>query len=723
MKHTDMNRETPLVLIVDDDETMRLLASETLVESGFTVEEATDGLAGVESFERLKPDIVLLDVQMPGLDGFTVCSRLRCMPGGEFVPVLMMTGLNDTESINRAYQSGATDFVTKPLNWAHLGHHLRYVLRSSRTAEELRKSEEELRISKERYALAARGANDGLWDWNIEAGTIYYSPRWKSMLGLSEDEVGLTLDEWFSRIHPSDVEHAKVLLSAHLDGVSHLFEAEYRMLHKDTIDRWVLCRAIAVRDENGKAYRMAGSMTDITIRKRAEQQLLRDAFYDSLTGLPNRALLMDRLEHTWKRAVRNNSHVFAVMFLDLDRFKVINDSLGHNIGDELLVKVSGRLRDCVRTADTVARLGGDEFVILLEDSKEAEDVRYTAERILEVLREPFVIDGTEMFITCSIGIVLSSTEDYLKSEDLLRDADTAMYQAKAKGKARYEFFDRSMHAHAVTALQLGSELRKGLEKKEFRLHYQPIISLLTGQTISVEALIRWEHPRRGLVMPDEFIPHAEESGLIAPIGEWVLRTACSQIKAWNDSGMPRLTVAVNLSPRQLKQKNFVEMVKEILDETGLDAELLDLEITERVIMEDSQEIMDMLRRLRELGVHLSIDDFGTGYSSLSYLPRLPVNSVKIDRSFISRMTNDPQNFEIIRSVVSLSSLLGLESTAEGVETVDQLEKLKEIGCSQSQGYLFCKPGSNKEIESILKSTGMASPAVANEGPPAKASVK
>ena len=697
MKPRKTKREIPLILIVDDDETMRLLASEALTEAGFVVAEADDGFTGIEGFEQLQPDIVLLDVQMPGLDGFAVCKKLRSMTGGEFIPILMMTGLGDTESINKAYELGATEFITKPLNWALLEHHVRYILRSSKTAEDLR-------VSQERYALAASGSSGGLWDWDIDAGTVYYSTRWKSMLGLVEGDIVESLDDWFSRVHPADLEQVRMLIRAHLDGASDHFEAEFRMRHRDGTDRWMLSRGIAVRDVGGREYRMAGSMVDTTTRKMAEEQLLRDAFHDSLTGLPNRALLMDRLEHARKRAVRNNDHIFAVIFLDLDRFKVVNDSLGHNIGDELLIMVSKRLKNCVRPADTIARLGGDEFVILLEDLKEADDVKISAERILENLKEPFVIAATEVFISCSMGVALSSATDYLRPDDMLRDADTAMYRAKSNGKCRYEIFEKSMHTQAITMLQLESELRKALENKEFCLHYQPIVSLITGQIIAVEALIRWIHPRRGLIMPGEFIAFAEENGLIIPIGEWVMRTACSQVKDWNDSGMPALSVAVNVSPRQLKQKDFVDKVSRILNETALNPKLLDIEITESLIMEDSPDILNTLNQLKALNINLSIDDFGTGYSSLSYLQRFPISSVKIDRTFISKMMLDHQNSEIIRTVVLLSQSMGLESTAEGVETIDQLEKLKEMGCSQSQGYFIARPAGCKDIEPILRSS-------------------
>ncbi|HMK61434.1 MAG TPA: EAL domain-containing protein [Dissulfurispiraceae bacterium] len=688
-------REVPLIMLVDDDETMRFLAAELLAEAGFKAEEIADGITAVESFEKIQPDLVLLDVQMPGLDGFTVCERLRKLPSGEFVPILMMTGLGDSDSINRAYQVGATDFITKPFKYAILGHHVRYILRSSKTAQELR-------ISQERYALAARGTNDGMWDWDIDSASVYYSPRWKSMFGYAEDEIGNSLDEWFGRIHPDDIEQVKMLVSAHLSGASDHFEAEFRVRHNDTADRWMLCRGLAVRDSNGKAYRMAGSISDITSRKRAEEQLLRDAFHDSLTGLANRALLIDRLQHAFIRSIRNSEHTFAVIFLDLDRFKVINDSMGHNIGDQLLVEVSKRLKECVRSGDTVARLGGDEFVILVEDLDEADQAKQTAERIQDVLKEPFVIGGTEMFVSCSIGIAFSSPE-YLKAEDMLRDADTAMYHAKEKGKARHVIFDKSMHTQAVTILQLEGELRRALDNNEFRLHYQPIVSLRTGQVVAVEALIRWAHPQRGMIMPLDFIPFAEENGLIVPIGEWVLREACRQIKRWNDLCTTEISVAVNVSPKQLRQKDFVQTVLSILNETALNASLLEIEITESVIMEDSTDTVNVLIQLRELGVHLSIDDFGTGYSSLSYLPRFPVNSVKIDRSFVSKMLIDPHNLEIIKTVVLLSNSMGLESTAEGVETIDQLERLKELGCSQSQGYLFSRPAGLHEIERLLKS--------------------
>ncbi len=701
MKLSEPVRENPLILLVDDDEVMRLLAAGALTEMGFVVEVAEDGTAGIEAFHRLQPDIVLLDVRMPGRDGYAVCSELRSTAEGELVPILMMTSLDDTASINRAYQSGATDFATKPFNWTLLGHHLRYILRSSETAKALRRSQNELQESQERYALAARGANDGLWDWNIETGRVYYSSRWKSMLGLAEDEIGEHIDEWLVRIHPDDLAQVKMRINTHLNNASAHFEGEFRMRHSDGTYRWMLCRGIAVRDGGEKAHRMAGSMSDITMRKRIEQQLLHNAFYDALTGLPNRALLMDRLEHTWMRVERNRDNLFAVMFLDLDRFKVINDSLGHNVGDKLLTSVAKRLRDCVRPSDTVARLGGDEFVILLEDANEADDVRHAAERIQETLKNPFVIDNTEIFMSCSIGITLSSTDDYLRAEDLLRDADTAMYKAKSKGKARYEFFEQSMHARAVTMLHLESELRRALEREEFCLHYQPIVSLHSRRITSVEALIRWVHPRRGLVMPGEFLPFAEEVGLIIPIGQWVIRQACRQIKAWNDSGVPPLSVAVNISPRELKQKGFVDIVSGILRETSLRPDLLDLEITESAIIENPGDIVKILLQLKALGLHLSIDDFGTGYSSLSYLSRFPVTSVKIDQSFVRGMRDNAQNVKIIKTVAALSSALGLESTAEGVETIDQLEKLKETGCSQIQGFFFSRPADFKDIEPLL----------------------
>jgi len=564
-----------------------------------------------------------------------------------------------------------------------------------------KQTEEALRESEERYALAVQGANDGLWDWNLKTSEVYFSARWKSMLGCGENEIGNSPEEWFNRVHPEDIERVRAAIAAHLKGSTSHFESEYRILHKDGVYRWVLSRGLAVRDVGGKAYRMAGSQTDTTERKAAQEQLLHNAFYDALTGLPNRTLFMEHLERALKRVERHKDYLFAVLFLDLDRFKIINDSLGHLAGDQLLIAIARRLEACLRAGDTVGRLGGDEFVILLDDIRDVSDATRVADRIQKSLALPFSLRGLEVFTTASIGIALN-VPAYSRAEDLLRDADTAMYRAKMLGKARYEVFDTVLHTRALKLLQLETDLRRAIEHQEFQLHYQPILSLITGEIVGFEALLRWQHPQRGLVSPEEFISVAEETGLIVPIGEWALRTACVQNKTWQEADLPPLYVAVNLSGRQFKQQDLIERIIGILTDTGLDSRWLELELTESIIMEDAETTIKTLRELEGLGVQLSIDDFGTGYSSLSYLKRFPIDTLKIDRSFVSDITTDPDDAAIITTIITLAHSLKLEVIAEGVETREQLDFLRSQQCDKVQGYLFSQPVPAKMFEKLLR---------------------
>jgi diguanylate cyclase (GGDEF)-like protein/PAS domain S-box-containing protein len=552
-------------------------------------------------------------------------------------------------------------------------------------------AEERMRESEERYALAMRGANDGLWDWNLREGLIYFSTRWKEMLGATEEQIGQLPEEWFKRVHPDDLIAVQSAIAAHRDGTTPHFEIEHRMLHADGGYRWMLSRGLTIRDESGAATRMAGSQTDITARKEAEEQLLRDALHDGLTGLPNRVLFLERLERSIARTVRDNGHVYAALFLDMDRFKVINDSLGHVFGDQLLVEFGKRLSACVRPSDTVARLGGDEFTILLEDPREPYDAMGVAQRILDAVRKPFVLGVHEVFVTTSIGITTSDT-CYTRPQDVLRDADTALYRAKAMGKSQAQVFDVSMHARAVKLLQIENDLRRAIDRNEFVLFYQPILRIGTGQVKAFEALLRWRHPERGLIPPADFIPIAEETGLIVPIGKWVLNEACRQAAIWMAEfpGQP-LDMNVNLSGKQFSQNDLIEQVTSALRQTGLPAKCLTLEITETVVMEHPETAILMLERLKDLGVKLNIDDFGTGYSSLAYLQRFPVDTMKIDRSFVNRMTEGPESAEIVKTIVALAHNLNMNVTAEGIETAEQLAQLKGLDCENAQGYFLSRP--------------------------------
>ncbi|MBW4492036.1 MAG: EAL domain-containing protein [Oscillatoria princeps RMCB-10] len=569
---------------------------------------------------------------------------------------------------------------------------------------ERKRAEMALRESVERYALASTGANVGLWDWNVRANAIYFSECWKSMLGWEETEIGNSPEEWLNRIHPEDISRIKTEIANHFEGLTPQFESECRISHKNGTYLWACSRGIAVRDENGKVCRMAGYMTDITKRKVAEEQLRHHAFHDPLTGLSNRALFMNRLEHAFELTKRRPDYLFAVLFLDLDRFKAINDSLGHSCGDQLLVEFVERLVPCLRSGDTLARLGGDEFAMLLEDIHHISDATAVASRIQKQLQLGFNLNGRQISTSASIGIALSAA-GYNEPEELLRDADLAMYRAKSTGRAGHQVFDPAMQAREVALLQLESELRRAIERQEFQIYYQPVVSLETGLLAGFEALVRWKHFSRGIIAPEEFMPVAEETGLIVPIGYWVLREACRQMCVWQElfPANPPLTISVNISGKQFSQADLIPQIVCILQETGISARSLNLEITESAIGENLDAAAATIGQLKNLGVQLYIDDFGTGYSSLSVLHRFPFDALKIDRSLIGRMAADGESSEIVRAIVTLADNLGIGVVAEGVETAEQLEQLRATGYNKGlgQGYFFSKPLNREAVEVLM----------------------
>ncbi|WP_299493539.1 EAL domain-containing protein [Acaryochloris sp. IP29b_bin.137] len=564
-----------------------------------------------------------------------------------------------------------------------------------------KRAEQILRESEERYAAAARGANDGLWDWHLRSNRVYFSPRWKSMIGYEEDEISDHCEEWLDRIHPDDRDRLRQELSLHLQGETAHFQSEFRLRHKNGKYRWFRSRGMALRDPGHQPYRIAGSQTDITEYYLAREQLVYDALHDALTRLPNRVLFMDRLTQAIKQHHRHPDDQFAILFLDLDRFKIINDSLGHMIGDRLLIEVGHRLQSCLREEDTVARLGGDEFVILLNTIQSMDHVLQTAERIQQQLKQAFAIEGHEIFTGTSIGIALSSAE-YQHAEELLRDADTAMYRAKNLGKNRYEIFSSSMRSQVLALSQLENDLRRAIDREEFQLFYQPIVSLDNQDLVGVEALVRWHHPERGLILPSEFVPMAEEAGLIIPLGWWVLAQACRQMQVWQRhySWAEDLQLNVNISSRQFSQPNFVNDIHAVLDEANLPCHRLKLEITEGVLMDHASDVADKLEAIKTLGIRLGIDDFGTGYSSLNYLNAFPVDTLKIDRSFVERM-NSEEGFEIVKTIVNLAHNLHMDVVAEGVELAEQAEELTQMNCEYAQGYLFAKPTNREGMEQFL----------------------
>jgi diguanylate cyclase (GGDEF)-like protein/PAS domain S-box-containing protein len=574
------------------------------------------------------------------------------------------------------------------------------ILTSVRNITERKRFEEALRRSESGLTEAQRIDHIGNWEYNVARDQAYWSDEMYRIFGFVPQEFVPTYKAFLRLIHPDDRESVrKSVREALYEGEQ--YDIEYRIVRPDGEVRSIHTRYEVVHDETGRPVRSVGTLHDITERKALEERLEHQAFHDPLTDVPNRTLFMDRLEHALARAGRSKDSV-AVMFLDLDNFKLMNDSLGHEVGDRLLVAAAERLQSCLRPGDTIARLGGDEFTILLENIGGESGATRVAERITEALRAPFAIAGQDLFVTSSIGIALSSP-DRDRPADLLQEADLAQYQAKSSGKACYEVFDPGMKTHALERLELGNELRQALERGEFKLCYQPKVELATGRFAGVEALVRWEHPERGLVSPSKFIPIAEETGLILSIGRWVLEEACRQAHEWQEQypGASLSMVCVNLSAKQLQHPRIVEDIARVLRETGLDPCRLCLEITESVVMEDAPSTITTLQELKDLGVCLAIDDFGTGYSSLSYLKRFPVDFVKIDRSFIEELREDAGDAAVVSGIVALAHTLGMRVIAEGVETTGQLAQLRELGCDLAQGNHFREPLPSEEIATLL----------------------
>lgn len=683
------------LLVVDDDEMNRDLLSRRLMRKGYRVEMAEDGPHALNAIGRGGVDLVLLDVEMPEMSGLEALARIRELHTPLQMPVIMVTGRSDSKDVVEALNLGANDYITKPVDIsvaaARITTHL-----------SLKKMEESLRESEQRYALAAEGANDGLWDWDLQKNEIYFSSRWKSMLGFMDDEIGQRAEDWFDRVHPDDLEALRAKVQEHLGGESDHLQSEHRVLHRDRTYRWIVCRGLAVRDENGRAIRMAGSHRDVTL----------DRVVDPLTGLPNRLLFMDRLSYFLERAKRQTDCGFAVLSLGLDQFRAITDSLGYATGNKLLIGVAKRLELCVRAVDTlshasgahtVARISGDEFSILLDNIKAESNAVNVAKRLIADVEAPFLIEQQEIFCSACIGIVLN-TLDSNSPEDLLHNAETALNRAQLTGRGCCQVFDTDMRNEALVRLQLESELRRAMEKRELQPDYQIIVSVKTGRIAGFETLIRWFHPLKGVILPSEFIPIAEETGLILEIDKLALRTACHQMRDWQmrfGDSLPEM-ICVNLSAKQFMAPGLAETVAEILKETDLNPRFLKLEITESAIVQDMESARTTLQNLRQMGVRVAIDDFGTGYCSLSYLQQFPVDTLKIDRTFVEQMENHDKLPAIVGTIISLAHGMGMDVIAEGVETAEQLRQLAVLGCEFAQGYYFGRPMRAEAVESILK---------------------
>jgi diguanylate cyclase (GGDEF)-like protein len=594
------------ILVVDDMPANLRVLSVSLTKRGYQVRCAKNGAMALLTAKKEPPDLILLDIKMPEMDGYEVCQHLKASEQTSHIPVIFLSALDDVFDKVKAFEIGGVDYITKPFQ----------------------------------------------------------------------------VEEVMVRVqHQLNLQAAK---------------AEIAQLNAELEQK--------VADRTSRLEEVISALNqEITQHEETKKQLVHDALHDPLTGLPNRSLFMEHLQKALQRSRRNENYLFAVLFIDLDRFKIINDSWGHNVGNQVLIAAADLLKKSARMVDTVARLSGDEFAILLDDLKQPADAIAIAERVLHQMASPIEVPERTVFIGSTIGVVFGN-ETYQDGIELLRDADIAMYRAKAQGKGRYAIFDREMYAQTLHLSQLETDLRFALERQELVLHYQPIVSLKTGQLTGFEALLRWQHPQKGLIYPGEFIAIAEETGLIVAIGEWLLQEACQQLQSWQLKfpNATSLHMSVNLSSRQFQQFNLVERLAEILAVTGLDGRYLRLEITESMLMDRSERTMQLLHRLKQQKVQLSIDDFGTGYSSLSYLHSFPIDSLKIDRSFVNLIDPDAENGEIVTTIITLAHALGIKAIAEGVETPHQLARLKALGCDKAQGYLFAKPVTCEAAESIIQ---------------------
>ncbi|MCB1746327.1 MAG: EAL domain-containing protein [Gammaproteobacteria bacterium] len=691
---SDTTSPGTLVLIVEDDVVSRIAVQDYLEEAGFRTACAEDGDGGLAAFQALRPDLVLLDVSMPGRNGFDVCRDIRAHPGGQHVPIVMMTGHDDLESVDRAYDSGATDFVAKPMNFGLLIHRLRYVLRAKQMADQLRRSEASL-------AQAQRIARLGSWDLEIESGRFQCTDELQRLFfaddgGAAAPDRPSALDEVLAQVceedRPGVIARYHEALAAGED-----YDIDFRLRADDGATVHVHQETEFQHGDDGRPLLAFGTFQDVTEARLSEARIRELAFFDPVTGLPNRVFFMERLSEVLAMA-RRNQRCMALMFVDLDQFKRVNDSWGHHAGDELLRQVSQRLSESLRRCDLLmhnsgaderplARLGGDEFVVLLSEIRRADDAAIVARRLLQELKRPFDIGATEVYVSGSIGIS-TYPDDGLDEETLLRHADIAMYRVKEEGRNGFRFFEADMNSRAIARLNMETSLWRALERDEFRLHYQPKIDATTGAVTGAEALVRWYHPDIGLISPGEFIPVAEETGLVAPLGTWVIQQACRQAAAWQQACRRSIKISVNLSAAQFAQDGLIDTIEAAVRTAGITPGQLQVELTESMLMEDVERHIRALDALRALGIEVAIDDFGTGYSSLAYLRRLPIDCVKIDRDFVREIARDRRDAAIVRGAIALAHSLDLTVVAEGVEDAGQLDMLCRFGCDEIQGYHF-----------------------------------
>ena len=670
------------LLLADDDDANRDVLRRRLIRSGYQVNEAQDGAQALEMVKSGSYDLVLLDNMMPGMSGPQVLQRIREQWTAAELPVVMVTALDDSEHIVNALRQGANDYVVKPLDMPVVMARIETQLRTAAAAREARHV-------KELYQLAARASEEGLWDWDLPHGQIDYSPDWQAMLGYTGGEISSAPGEWFDRIHPGDLARFRERLAAHLEGGAGNFECEYRLRHKDGRYRWMEVRGVVSRDASGRAVRMAGYQSDVTARKTV----------DRLTSLPNRVWLSETL-----RSAEAEALPAALVLLEMDQFDRIEQTLPEGGAERLLQEAALRLGDIVSGmaesgGAAAVRSGDHQFGVLLRNVSQMASAGQIANRLQAAFSSPFSVDGQGIFATASAGIAMLSPD--APGDDTLRNATAALRRARELGAGRTEVFQSDMRRQDLEEIHLENDLRLSLERSEFEVYYQPKVDLQTETVQGMEALARWNRPGHGVVQPADFIPVAERTGLIVPLGLYILERACRDTAELRRT-FPGLGVSVNVSGRQLAEPDLAEQVRGCLDRSGLEPAALRLEITETFLVEDPDRALDTLGRLRSMGVGLKLDDLGTGYSSLDYLQRFPFDSIKIDRGFVARLASSHESAEIIRAIAGLSRSLNMSVVAEGIETPEQLERLRELGCRHGQGFWFSPPVDLPHLRRLLE---------------------
>lgn len=695
----------PTILIVDDDQAVRLIMREVLETEEFDILEAENGVQALAICEQSLPSLILMDVEMPEMDGITACQQIQQYPDSDQTVVVMVTGLDDYDSIENAYNAGATDFITKPINWPILSHRIRYLLRNQDIYHSLVSNQKRLSNAQSIACL-------GDWTWDVVQDVITASEQMYRLFGETPGLKPASLNAFLQRVPGEDRSKITQAFEQVLEQADAPNKLSHRILRKDGSEGYVNHQVYVSFNEQGQAISVQGVMQDITDIQKAEKKIENLSNYDSLTGLPNRNLLAEHFVQDQQHMGADEQKT-ALLYIDVDRFKRVNDSEGYQGGDQILRILGRRINNLLTHSSLVkqrsdkhdgeallSRIGGDEFILYLSGDYSTHRIIDIAQAVLAEISAPIVLQDHEFFLTAHIGISLAP-DDGEDFSTLTRNAETALDQAKQGSDERYKFFNQSMNEQALRRISLETKLYRAIKDEEFVLYYQPKVDISSGELIGLEALVRWRQSDGGLISPAEFIPLAEETGLIVELGEWVMHSACKQAVEWQQLGYPALQISINLSPRQFMQNDIVASIQGALDLSGLAPELLDVEITEGVIMQDIEANIDVLRGIKNLGVELSIDDFGTGYSSMSYLKKLPLDTLKIDRSFVIDITRSNSDLAITKSIVSLARNLKLKTIAEGVETVGQRQILSAIGCEMIQGFLISKPIPAEEITQSL----------------------